>query len=164
MINTRPKRFSGESYCLFPNVLNADETVAVRSMLDEALEEQLPLPSRWHWEYDASTAGIDCANIVGEPHTRALPWLELCRHPRILDAVASVLEPNLVLMYSSVVVKPPGESQAVAWHQDNNYWPGVHGTDVVTVWLAIDDADAGNCAMEVIPGSHREYWEFDTVR
>ena len=66
-------------------------------------------------------------------------------------------------MYSSVVVKPPGESQAVSWHQDNNYWPSVHGTDIVTVWLAIDDADAGNCAMEVIPGSHREYREFDTV-
>ena len=62
-----PKRFASEGYCLFPDVLNADETVAVRSMLDEALEEQLPLPSRWHREYDESTAGIDRANIIGEP-------------------------------------------------------------------------------------------------
>ena len=163
MVNARPKQFASDGYCLFPDVLKRDEAVVVRGMLDEALEEPLPLPSQWHREYDDSTDGIDRANVIGEPHTRALPWLELCRHPRILDAVEAVLGPNLILVYSSVFSKSPRESQAVAWHQDNNYWPSVHGTDVVTVWLAVDDADAGNCAMEVIPGSHREHRDFDTV-
>ena len=88
-----------------PDVLNRDEAVVVRGMLDEALEEPLPLPSQWHREYDENTDGIDRANIIGEPHTRALPWLELCRHPRILDAVEAALGPNLILVYSSVITK-----------------------------------------------------------
>ena len=53
--------------------------------------------------------------------------------------------------------------ETVPWHQDNTYWPSVRGTDVVSVWLAIDDADAENSAMMVIPGSHAGYREQVTV-
>ena len=74
----------------------------------------------------------------------------------------AVLGPNLILVFSSVFIKPPHGSERVSWHQDNTYWPSVHGTDVATVWLAIDDADAANSAMQVIPGSHAGYREYAT--
>ena len=64
----------------------------------------------------------------------------------LLDAVEAVLGPNLILVYSSMFIKLPGDGTSVGWHQDNNYWPSVHGTDVATVWLALDDADAENAA------------------
>ena len=41
----------------------------------------------------------------------------------------------------------------MSWHQDASYWP-LSPSKTVTVWLAIDDADAGNGAMRVIPCSH----------
>ena len=60
-------------------------------------------------------------------------------------------------------IKPPRGTGQVAWHQNNNYWPSVHGTDVVAGWLALDDADADNSAMQVIPRSHTGDREFETV-
>ena len=54
-------------------------------------------------------------------------------------------------------IKRAHSPDVVPWHQDNTYWPSVHGTDVLTVWLAIDDATAANSAMKVIPGSHAGY-------
>lgn len=160
MLNTDPGRFAAEGYCLYHNVLEREETTALRTMLDEALAHPLPLPTEWH---RGRASNMDRPGYVGEPHTRDEGWLEICRHPRILDAVETVLGPNLILVYSSVFIKLPNDVQVVDWHQDNNYWSSVHGTDVVTLWLAIDDADVGNCAMKVIPGSQRGHKELDTV-
>jgi ectoine hydroxylase-related dioxygenase (phytanoyl-CoA dioxygenase family) len=47
----------------------------------------------------------------------------------------------------------------VAWlswlqqHQDASYWP-LSKSKVVTIWLAIDDADEGNSCLNVVPRSH----------
>jgi ectoine hydroxylase-related dioxygenase (phytanoyl-CoA dioxygenase family) len=48
----------------------------------------------------------------------------------------------------------PHSPQTVGWHQDAYYWPmAPHNS--VTVWLAFDDVDERNGAMQIIPGSHR---------
>ena len=153
-LNTDPARFAELGYCLFPDVLTAAEAGDLREMLEEALATPLPQPS---------DSALDRDSYVGEPHVRDLRWLEICRHPRVIDAVESILGPNLILVYSSVFIKQPGSPVKVGWHQDNTYWPSVHGTDVVTLWLAVDAADADNSAMRVIPGSHRGWRELETV-
>jgi len=93
-----------------------------------------------------------------EPHVRAEDWtywLELCRHPQVLDDVAGCLGcTELVLLMSHLIVKPAQDGLAILWHQDNTYWPSVHGTDIVTVWLALDEVDVGNGCMHIIPTSH----------
>ena len=146
-VNRDPGRFAAEGYCVFPRIFDASGVTANRRLLDAAIESGM----------------LQRPNYLLEPHTLDRRWLDICRHPGVLDAVAAVLGPNLILVYSSVFIKPAHGSGRVAWHQDNNYWPSVHGTDVVTVWLAIDDADADNSAMQVIPRSHAGYREFATV-
>ncbi|MCA9417918.1 MAG: phytanoyl-CoA dioxygenase family protein, partial [Candidatus Omnitrophica bacterium] len=37
------------------------------------------------------------------------------------------------------------------------YWHSVEGTDIVTVWLALDDSTVQNGCMKVIPTSHEGY-------
>ena len=153
-LNTDPARFGEMGYCLFPDVLTAAEAGGLQEMLEEALTTPLPQPA---------DRAMDRENYVGEPHVRDLRWLEVCRHPRVLDAIESILGPNLILVYSSVFIKQPGCPVKVGWHQDNTYWPSVHGTEVATLWLAVDPADAANSAMKVIPGSHRGWRELETV-
>lgn len=88
-----------------------------------------------------------------EPHRDDPFWFDLCRHPRVLDAVSEVLGDDLVLLMSHLIVKQPHDGLPVAWHQDGSYWSSVQGTDIVTVWLAIDDVDVDNGCMHVIPTS-----------
>ncbi len=80
---------------------------------------------------------------------------ELVRHPAILDAVAALLGPNLMVWDSDVIAKEAGSEWFISWHQDLRYW-GVDGTDAVTVWLALTDASGEMGCMRFIPGSHRE--------
>lgn len=151
-INADPACFAELGYCLYRDVFNTDEATATRALLDEALSTAM-----------GADSSIVRPDYVGEPHSRDCRWLELCRHPRLLDAVESILGPNLILVYSSVFIKNPDTPKSVGWHQDNTYWPSVHGTEVATVWLAIDDADEDNSAMQVIPGTHLGHESLDTV-
>jgi non-heme Fe2+,alpha-ketoglutarate-dependent halogenase len=111
-----------------------------------------------------SVVGREAAQIglVGKEREYAFLW-NAATHPRILDAVESVLGPNLLLLGTHAFCKYPaaemGKESFVAWHQDATYW-GLEPPRVVTAWLAIDDVDEENGAMVVVAGSHtRGFYE-----
>ena len=72
---------------------------------------------------------------------------------RVLDIVQDLLGESVILRHSHFFAKLPGDGKRVSWHQDASYWP-LSRSRVVTVWLAVDDVDRDNAAMQVIPGSH----------
>lgn len=160
-INATPEEYSDDGYCLFHDILTADEVESVRKELDKTIQN---MPERMVVYKDGEHKEVDARpEYLTEPHAKNNFWLQLCLHPRILDAVASVLGPDLILIMSHLIVKPPHDGLPVAWHQDNTYWHSVQGTDVATVWLAIDDTDQANGCMNVIPRSHDGYPEMDKV-
>ena len=79
---------------------------------------------------------------------------ELCKHPKILDYVESILGPDFFLWGTQFFSKEPRDGKTTPWHQDAFYWP-LSPHKAVTVWLAFSDSDEGNGAMMVVPGSHR---------
>jgi hypothetical protein len=78
----------------------------------------------------------------------------IARDPAILDMVASVLGPDVILWLSHMFCKLPDTLREVPWHQDGQYGP-IRPWATCTVWLALDKVDQENGAMRVIPGSHR---------
>ncbi|MEM7473938.1 MAG: phytanoyl-CoA dioxygenase family protein [Planctomycetota bacterium] len=157
--NLDPSRYQDEGYCLFPKVISAAEIQQAREELDRNIAE---MPDRMVVYKDGEHKEVASRpEYLTEPHAKNEFWLGLCKHPEILDAVASVLGDELLLIMSHLIVKPPGDGLPVAWHQDNTYWHSVQGTDVATVWLAIDDTDLNNGCMQVIPTSHEGYPELD---
>jgi non-haem Fe2+, alpha-ketoglutarate-dependent halogenase len=79
---------------------------------------------------------------------------ELATHPAILDAVASLLGPDIHLLATHFFCKYGQEEKFVAWHQDVTYW-GLEPPKALTVWYAVDDSDRQNGCMRVIPGTQR---------
>lgn len=83
-------------------------------------------------------------------------WLDgIVRHPAILDAVESVLGPDLLCWSSQFFTKPAGDAAYVSWHQDATYW-GLSSHDVVTAWVALTSSTTRSGCMQVVPGTHRE--------
>ena len=97
--------------------------------------------------------GRNGSSINGYHQSNARLW-DLVHTPRILDCVADILGPDFVCWSTHLFCKLPGNPMAVPLHQDAVYWPFT-STRTVTVWLAVDDADADNGAMQFVPGSHR---------
>jgi len=98
---------------------------------------------------DGAASGLVAGVVVDDP-----VWVAAVADPRLLDLVEALLGPGVVLFSSCWVVKPPGTGRPAAWHQDGGTWP-LEPLEAVTLWVALDDADAGNGGLRVVPGSHR---------
>ena len=84
-----------------------------------------------------------------------LPWMErVVRHPAILDAVESIVGPDILCWSSRFFIKDPGDGGFVSWHQDVTYWGLDVSENILTAWIALSPATRGNGVMKVIPGSH----------
>lgn len=76
--------------------------------------------------------------------------------PRLVDALSDIIGPDVIAFLLMYIYKPPGLSQAVhPYHQDAFYFPfGPHDL-CAGAWLPLDDTDAENGTIQVIPGSHK---------
>ena len=84
----------------------------------------------------------------------AAPWIiKLAKNPNILNAVESLIGPDILLFGASVFAKKAQDTRFVSWHQDAAYY-GLDPQEEVTCWLGLTDADLENGCMRVIPGSH----------
>jgi ectoine hydroxylase-related dioxygenase (phytanoyl-CoA dioxygenase family) len=149
VVNPQPRHltpaqiaFYNEHGYLMPfDIFTPAEAVANRAYFDSLLQQ-----------IRAANDGRDAYAINGY-HTRCRGLYELATAPRILDHVADLVGPNIIVWGTHFFCKLPGDPKSVHWHQDASYWP-LSPARTVTVWLAIDDADTGNSCMHFIPGTH----------
>ncbi len=94
------------------------------------------------------------ARLNQKPHLLH-PWMnELIRHPAILDAVESVLGPDLLCWGAQFFAKNAHDPSFVSWHQDGTYW-GLSKPDVITAWVALTPSQPFNGCMRVVPGTQQ---------
>ena len=105
--------------------------------------------------YERTSGTKSTLAIRGKGHLKMQLLYDLVHDPRILDAVESVLGPNLLCWGSSLFVKEPNDPAYVAWHQDSYYW-GLDPADVLSAWVAFAPSTIENGAMQVLPGSHKD--------
>ena len=125
------------------DVYTPDEAAALRAALEEIETNRdgtLPLPVARYLRMNT--------------HLVADMPLSVARNDRILDAVESILGPDLLLWSAEFFIKEANSRQIVSWHQDLTYW-GMDGTDhEITAWLALSPATAASGCMRFVPGSH----------
>lgn len=121
------------------NVFDDAEIADIRSYFDGLLA-------------DALAEGKDSYSI-SSAHLKHARVHEMLRHPTIVGYVQDLLGENVIGWGSHFFCKMPRDGKRVDWHQDCSFWP-LTPTKAVTVWLAVDDADAENGGMEVFKGSH----------
>ncbi len=134
-------RYSRDGYLCFRKNLF---TPAQLDTLDSIFEEhRYADPQRQGDEFDT-------------PHFSDPRLFEYLLAPHVLDLVESIIGPDIILWSSHFLCKDPRVGRATPWHSDSAYWHGrLDSYDkIVTIWLAVDDVDAGNGCMQVIPGSH----------
>lgn len=103
-------------------------------------------------EWIAMGGRPEAMNVPHFYHPEMMRWL---MHPAILDLVEPIIGPDILMYSSHFICKPAGDGQRIPWHEDAAYWRKQWSPmDVVTVWLALDDSDADNGCMNVVPRTH----------
>lgn len=89
--------------------------------------------------------------VEHEPRLKALS-----HHPVLLAVLERIIGEQTTMFQDMGLIKPPLIGREKPWHQDFAYFNLPLGTQVVGVWVALDEALIENGCMHVIPGSHRD--------
>lgn len=77
-------------------------------------------------------------------------------NPTVCEAVCQLIGCDVLrVWHDQVQYKPPRVGGPTSWHQDHPYWPIIQPADLVSAWMAIEDADIENGCMWMVPGSHK---------
>jgi len=76
---------------------------------------------------------------------------------KIAEMAAQLTEANeLRIWHDQIQYKPKEMGGRLHWHQDSPLWTTLQPKDgQVTAWVALDDAEADNGCMYMVPGSHQ---------
>jgi ectoine hydroxylase-related dioxygenase (phytanoyl-CoA dioxygenase family) len=161
MSDDEKQQFLDQGYCVLRDVLTADEVASFEDIYMAFARGEV------------SGMGRDFCDMSG-PYDRAFEDYALINAmlPRkyrtelqgnIYEQLAQSIAEQLIgetatYDYDQFLSKKPSkEDAAFAMHQDLGYWPmGTPDTMTTTCSLALDDADAENGCLAVVPGSHLE--------
>ncbi len=147
--------FRDHGYWIGPQVLDADRLDACRDAMDRVFAG----------EFRAGTGPHAMGPEVPGKFRRAVnSWwadpvlADLARDPAIGAIAAALIEAGAVRLWEDQLLFKPGPDTGatnVGWHQDWYYWGGSCSVpSMLTAWVAFDDVDERNGAMQVVPGSH----------
>jgi ectoine hydroxylase-related dioxygenase (phytanoyl-CoA dioxygenase family) len=154
--------FDRDGYWISPKLLKDEEIARLR-----AAHERI-------WSRDWDREGLPIYHNYS-PYTQDSPklrkldngWLindtvrEIVTNPLLGEIAADLLEEDSIRLWHDQVLYKPGLNGQVSnvgnvgWHQDYGYWESSSTTNMVTVWIALQDTDLTNGGMMTILGSHK---------
>ncbi|MEO8005422.1 MAG: phytanoyl-CoA dioxygenase family protein [Betaproteobacteria bacterium] len=131
--------FWRDGFCSPVDAFPVPEADAMRSNL-EAFEATLP-------------AGPVAPMFRRRLHVM-LPWMrDIAEDPRILDAIESLIGPDILIFTSTFFIKEPRTPTVAAWHQDATYLGLNH--EHVSAWVAFSDASLSAGCLRFVRGSQQ---------
>lgn len=145
-------------------VLNDNEVEELRAELDLVIEGKSvkkPILNRNLLEGDALYKNMKMT--VSERVVQILNiWMasdiffKHAAHGTICEEIAQLCDTDTVrIWHDQVQYKPPVSGGPTGWHQDHPLWPIIQPADLVSAWVALDDAVIENGCMWMVPGSHK---------
>ncbi|NIK21683.1 phytanoyl-CoA dioxygenase family protein [Paenibacillus lupini] len=152
--------FENNGYWISPKLID-DETI-----------EKLRLAHERIWSSDFDGDGYPMHDIRLPENKLALRkhdngwWINdevrsVVTQPDLGHMSAELLgESSIRLWHDQIIYKPSAAGQEtrvgnVGWHQDYGFWRCSSTTNMVTVWIALQDTDLSNGGMRTILGSHK---------
>jgi phytanoyl-CoA hydroxylase len=176
-------RFQSDGFVAFEQVLSADEVEEARRATSELVRAAFDTGrtcslgdgkfverdrahggERFYVQYEAGTDGSLLTPETCETHVRKLMWFVdqhpffrhlIHEHAKVRMLLGRLLDPGFLLFQEMMLVKPARIGGARVWHQDCAYSAVKPLQAVIGIWIALDDANAENGCMHVIPGGHR---------
>ncbi len=166
MVTKEQVRFFEENgYLKFGKVLEPEKVEALNEGLDQIIQLELADgdDSSPEFKYGHDRSGSRFGIEREQPraiHQYVNMWKrdegyeQTIHHPLIAGTARALLRTSGVrLWHDQIISKPPKDNGHFAFHHDFFFWP-LSPPEIVSCWLALDDATVENGCMHVIPKSH----------
>ena len=145
------ERYERDGYVAMENLVSRSEVTELREEAEKLCLEKGAALAR-----DARPASSDplaAYLAIHFPHKLSNRFRQTLAHPPIVEALTSLIGPNVKCMQSMLFIKHAGKP-GQACHQDEDFIP-TRDRSLTAAWIALDDATIDNGCLWAIPGSHR---------
>ena len=135
------KQYEDKGFVSPINIFSKEKAKKIRNEI-ELIEKEMP--------EELEKSGRYNAHLIS-------PLLdEVTHNPKILDAVESLIDEDILVCGTTLFIKNPNEKGFVSYHQDAKYI-GLEPHNWVTAWVAITDSNEHNGCMRMWSGSHKDH-------
>jgi phytanoyl-CoA hydroxylase len=153
LTDAQVQSFRQNGFLNYGRVLTDEQLTELRTALDRVLSgRSAASPDAISNLGDAAAPVTQVVNVwEAEPAFRAH-----LSNAAIVPMVAQLMGTDTVrVWHDQMQLKPPRIGGPTLWHQDHPYWPIIQPAELVSAWVALEDATVENGAMSMVPGSHR---------
>ena len=144
--------FRTQGFFNYGPVLTSEETQTLRDALAQTLAGKSAKQPESLRDMGGTTGVV--VQIVNEWEAEPAFYRHLF-HPKIVSMVAQLMGTDTVrVWHDQVQIKPSHIGGPTIWHQDSPYWPVIAPSDLVSAWVALEDATIANGCMSMVPRSH----------
>lgn len=133
-------RYEHDGFIIIPNLINDDECDKLKVEAAKILKEK---------------AHPDASVYVHASVASPL-YQEYHRDPRIVNILKKIMPNGVMFLSDKIVAKTSEKTFATPWHIDAFYWQNTRPK--LSVWIALDDANADNGTLTVVRGSQKKDW------
>lgn len=152
--------FDRDGYWISPKLIDDEQIARLRNAHERI----------WSGDYDGDGLPMHSYNPSSNPNSlRKFDngwWIndevrKVVTAPYIGQLTADLLGKDEIRLWHDQVIYKPGVGNEtssagnVGWHQDYGFWQCSNTSDMMTVWIALQDTDLTNGGMMTILGSHK---------
>lgn len=145
--------FRANGFLNYGRVLTDAQLIALRQSLDRVLSGQSAASPESLRNFSGANNSVvtQVVNVwEAEPVFR-----EHLSNAVIVPMVAQLIGTDTVrVWHDQMQLKPALIGGPTVWHQDHPYWPVIQPADLVSAWVALEDATIENGAMSMVRRSH----------
>ena len=163
-------QFNTEGFLRLPQFAQKAQCETIRDIALAHLKHKVP-PIETEYEYATKSKeerersiGTGVPHFLKEVSIRRLrqvyhrdsvfkAWMEEEKIRPILAQILQEMPVITIAHHNSIMTKLPHTSTQTRWHQDFRYWHFAQ-ENLVSVWLALENENSHNGALEFIPQSH----------
>ena len=150
-------QYRKDGYVLVEGVLEDETLAALRRVTDDIVASAAGAEGHTNiLDLEAShTPDAPRVRRIKQPHLADPFYRELAAHAGIMAALEPLIGKHIRLRAGGKInMKSPDYGAPVEWHQDWAFYPHTN-QDVLAVGILLDDMNADNGPLLVLPGSHR---------
>ena len=154
--------YDDQGYLVVKNVFTPQELTNIHQRVEEIIANPETAPEGVPIGREGDTIKDKTSQAAQNTSIRALAFLvrfdpqfqKLAKHTKLLSLVRGLIGPRIKVFRDQMLLKPPG-GQAKPLHQDQSYFQVQPQDDLVTAWIALDEATTDNGCMCYVPTSHK---------
>lgn len=145
--------FNQNGFVAVPGLFSEEEIKPISDEVDRIITGKATYVPKESLVYEADLSPRRIRNVFGLHRLHSM-FMDLARHPKLVEMVGQILGHPLRLYSSQLFAKPASIGSVVPLHQDMPYWP-FEPYEMVSAWIALDDSTLENGCVRFLPGSHK---------